>query len=84
MTRHMTEDEAGKLQCCGPPWLATATLLAGAMREKNVDDIMDVSLKVSTCIGSRCMAWRWFDNLNPLHTQGSLHTQGFCGLAGKP
>ena len=27
------------------------------------------------CIGSECMAWRWFDT--------EIKTDGYCGLAGK-
>lgn len=27
------------------------------------------------CIGSECMAWRWFDT--------EIKTEGYCGLAGR-
>ena len=40
------------------------------------------------CIGSRCMAWRWADNIvkhNKLElADGKSTTHGYCGLAGRP
>lgn len=44
----------------------------------------------STCIGSRCMAWRWVETHinNPDAPEGDLitsgDTHGYCGLAGEP
>jgi D-serine deaminase-like pyridoxal phosphate-dependent protein len=40
------------------------------------------------CQGSRCMAWRWADNIvkhNKLElADGKSTTHGYCGLAGRP
>ena len=40
------------------------------------------------CAGSRCMAWRWADNIvkhNKLElADGKSTTHGYCGLAGGP
>ncbi len=42
----------------------------------------------NACIGSACMAWRWYRTHinNPDNPKGDLiestHTHGFCGLAG--
>ena len=33
------------------------------------------------CIGSGCMAWRWWNRLPSMHTNNST---GYCGLSGKP
>jgi hypothetical protein len=33
------------------------------------------------CIGSACMAWRWFDNIDD---QAIEQPRGYCGKAGKP
>jgi len=43
----------------------------------------------TACIGSRCMAWRWFDGPftnEPEHVKRPLtdKRRGFCGLAGTP
>jgi hypothetical protein len=32
------------------------------------------------CIGSACMAWRWFDNL---HDGAVITPRGYCGKAGR-
>lgn len=43
---------------------------------------------VGNCIGSECMAWRWwYDpeiNYNVEALRGKNPANGFCGLAGKP
>lgn len=36
---------------------------------------------VPNCIGSACMAWRWFDNLSD---EAIKDPRGFCGKAGHP
>lgn len=46
----MTEDEAKKKVCCGPPQVAAAMM-------------ENVSL-LAYCAGSRCMAWRWVHTTN--------------------
>lgn len=35
----------------------------------------------SYCIGSACMAWRWFDNTDD---QAIKQPRGYCGKAGAP
>lgn len=46
------------------------------------------SEKYFHCRGSRCMAWRWADNIvkhNKLElADGKSTTHGYCGLAGRP
>lgn len=34
-----------------------------------------------TCLGSECMAWRWFDNTSD---EAIKEPRGFCGKAGHP
>lgn len=34
------------------------------------------------CIGSGCMAWRWYDTEVPPRPRGPQ--RGYCGLAGRP
>lgn len=74
----LTEDEAKKLQCCGPPAVYTATA-ALAMVQQYRASAQPVHLTIDPkCIGSACMAWRW-DGREPPPT-----TIGYCGLAGEP
>jgi len=40
---------------------------------------IEEAIETSKCLGSACMAWRW----QSIDTGGE-HSQGFCGLAGKP
>jgi hypothetical protein len=42
----------------------------------------DVKGPLCTCIGSRCMQWRWLDDAHWVGEQTSR--RGFCGLAGRP
>jgi hypothetical protein len=40
------------------------------------DQVLDERNMIgTTCLGPRCMAWRWEDN---------RHERGYCGMAGKP
>lgn len=85
----MTEQEAKTKWC---PMYRQAVSIDGANREW-ADNRMDGSNP--TCIGSACMAWRWFQPGRdpdlarefPLAPTGDLDKRddvGFCGLAGKP
>lgn len=81
----MTEDEATSKRCCGPEGCGTF----GNPKENGTCD--------RYCIGSACMAWRWFrspdDAASETEFQKScsgpdqdkiVEPDGFCGLAGKP
>lgn len=46
-------------------------------RNHNPDDQIQGQHGPMTCIGSRCMAWRW-DDTGPPETR-----HGYCGLAGQ-
>ena len=78
----VTEDEAKTKRCqegFGPP-------LVDAMHGNVVMHAMPGGVIAAAsspihCIGSACMAWRWFDNLD----DGAVITPlGYCGKAGKP
>jgi hypothetical protein len=49
---------------------------------------MNIPNSPFTCVGSRCMAWRWVKtHINDGHggpMVESTDTHGYCGLAGKP
>lgn len=47
------------------------------------EDVVSVGFNHSTCLASRCMAWRW---INPPIHEGQVmkNPSGYCGLAGKP
>ena len=78
----MTEDEAKTKQCCGPPLVSLSTILAGAMVEKDIHDLLRILPEESRCHASECMAWRWhWKRGEPPLDQDSL---GYCGLAGRP
>ena len=51
---------------------------AGINRRADVDPV-----KLSPCLGSECMAWRWIEALDPAHFMAA-ESAGFCGLAGRP
>jgi hypothetical protein len=66
-----------------------------ARENKACPNLMSVlDLKEDTCLGSNCMAWRWYDfPLDPKPPAGVLppkgkfrpeDRRGFCGLAGIP
>ncbi len=61
----MTEEEA-KAKVCP----------VGAMRGS-----YDGNWDKGSCIGSKCMAWRWSSKIGSENRPGKL---GYCGLAGKP
>jgi hypothetical protein len=77
----VTEEEARTRICCGPPAQAAilsaiAGLLAVAVKAminppKTPQDLNKMHL-ATTCLGSKCMAWRWaeFDE-----------DKGCCGIA---
>jgi hypothetical protein len=50
--------------------------------------MIDKTPEYRWCQGSRCMAWRWADNIvkhNKLElADGKSTTHGYCGLAGRP
>lgn len=58
------------------------------VEEKKADDFKCAQFAAFNCLGSRCMAWRWADNIvkhNKLElADGKSTTHGFCGLAGRP
>ena len=66
----MTEDEAKEKWCPQGPTVATDEYNAGF---------------TFTCIGSKCMAWRWHGVVmgqdSPPRPE---ELQGYCGLAGRP
>lgn len=67
----VTENECTDIRCCG-------SSDCGQSRE-----ITPGLPKERFCIGSRCMAWRWFitsQHGDRLHKGGSFI--GYCGLAG--
>lgn len=78
----MTEEEAKKRQCCGPPLVAMMSLVAAAIPEKDLDGLQKVVSDNVSCLGARCMAWRWhWKRGEPPLNQESL---GYCGIAGRP
>ncbi len=72
----MTEEEAKTKRCCGPSGCGT---LSAGIYEQYLTMSGNVSVQLSFCIGSACMAWRWDDKEG---LNGILG--GHCGLAGKP
>lgn len=73
----LTEHEAATKRCqegFGPPLSDVPMMMAGAAG-------IAIMTSPTCCIGSRCMAWRWFDNLD----DDAIKTpRGFCGKAGQP
>lgn len=71
----MTEDEARTRWCpfVRELWTGGVEAQWSGNRYFN-EDRSQVQENVS-CLGSRCMAWRW---------DSQVHRSGFCGLAGKP
>jgi hypothetical protein len=59
-----TEDQAKKRQCCGPPIVASMSLIAPSVAE-NGAALEDLVAKQSLCSGAQCMAWRWAQKPNP-------------------
>ena len=74
----MTEEEATQKCCCGPPAVCAATGALAAVQARTCAGGFagEVTITVS-CVGSKCMAWRWGEYL---HTG---ERTGYCGLAGK-
>jgi len=73
----ITEREAFTKRCqegFGPPLSDVPMMMAGAAG-------ITVMTSPSHCIGSACMAWRWFDNLSD---HAVKTPRGYCGKAGKP
>jgi hypothetical protein len=74
----MTEDQAKKKWCpmvrlYGDDWITRLT--DGRLKAISDGDVT----KVTKCIGSDCMMWRWYGV-----TGRSPAKLGYCGLAGKP
>ena len=69
----MTEEEAKK------KWCPFARQMVSIDQLENPVAIASANRfhkdKIAGCLASRCMAWRWRDDVT---------TDGYCGLAGKP
>jgi hypothetical protein len=70
-----TEKEAAE------KWCPHARQMIASWNDRPVMGNTD-GVKRSTCIGSRCMQWRWVETMN-LRPVGE-NPRGYCGLAGKP
>jgi hypothetical protein len=87
----MTEREAENKFC---PFSANRVLEIATPQGKQIHTVYDpMSVKNHFCIGSRCMAWRWVEEVFVLNPGASSperrslrpsKTDGYCGLAGKP
>jgi hypothetical protein len=76
----MTEEEAKNRWC---PFARVAGNNYANESYNRVSRSKKVVAPNSHCIGSACMAWRWFQSTKE---QGTLPPpyEGFCGLAGNP
>lgn len=72
-----TEKEAAEKWC---PHMRKALVGNMAMFAGNID--AEGGFAPATCIGSRCMQWRWRDD--DKWVGGEATRRGYCGLAGKP
>lgn len=86
----LTEDEA-KTKACPEIIKAvyTHTIAYGAMGQAFSAPAGPPLPVMEHCLGSACMAWRWYrpDDLTPAdgsHTQSYSVPRGYCGKAGKP
>ena len=71
----MTEAEAKKKWCCGPPMVVFAAKIAARDMTSGPND--------GCCVGSDCMAWRWGPKSQSPHGY-NVNREGRCGLAGGP
>lgn len=73
----MTEEEAKTKWC---PFVRSMFSSSAAASNRDSDG---KATRGTRCIGSACMAWRWFETTQE---QGKLPPpySGYCGLAGKP
>lgn len=67
----VTEEEASKLICCGPPCLQVMAQVMVSIQMGNAKH-HGVQWDIG-CRGSKCMAWRWVKDRN-------VSGYGYCGL----
>jgi hypothetical protein len=88
----MTEEEAKTKSCCGPVGCGKrgrndySDYLnnPSGPEERQAAIIAAAADAPRTCIGSACMAWRWYPDNRQDFTGWEEHRIGWCGLAGKP
>ena len=72
-----TEEEAKTKRCCGPEGCGNVRVSA------DLDGVYRPVANTQLCIGSACMAWRWFGVVSTMLVDVNLPPpkHGYCGYA---